>query len=248
MRVVTVRKSDPKTGAPIEETYDADTRELLGSGPVSQIKHVLTGDEEAEKEEKVAAVRSAGKRVEGYLTAGEAAGGAIADIDTGLSLLNEVETGFGASAVLKLKQAGKFMGLDVKGVEKAEQLQSILGSQVMAYVNQTKGAVSDKEMKLFEGYSASMGKSPEGNRLILTAAKRHATRAREISILVNQMQKDGKRANEIVSAVADFQDANPLFDELKKVSEKSATPATAPTAPTAATALPKLPPKWKMVP
>ncbi len=251
-KTVEVRKTDPKTGNAIIETYDADTRELLGSGPVSQSKHVLTPEEKAKEVELTKFAEKDVETVNGYLAAGDAAGGAIADIDRGLSLLNEVETGFGAAAVQKLKQAGRFMGVDTKGVEKAEELQNILGGQVMTYVNQTKGAVSDKEMKLFEGYAASMGKTPEGNRLILTAARRHATRARDIAIMVSEARDDGKNANEIRTLVRKYQNENPLFDELKKGSEKgsekTAAPATAPTAPTAATALPKLPAKWKMVP
>jgi len=72
-----------------------------------------------------------------------------------------VYTGWGGDFAT---QAGKFFGQDVAD---KELFASLSVDRVLAYTSQTKGAISDREMSLFEGAATSLSKSVDGNRLLL---------------------------------------------------------------------------------
>lgn len=125
------------------------------------------------------------------------------------ALLDEVRTGFGAEAVTKAK---RLLGQDVAN---AEQLQTLLGDQVMARVGQTKGAVSEKEMELFQQFSANFGKTNEGNRKIVDFAMKAAERAKKIQTAINDGFRTGKDPFTIEQEVQAIREANPITDALQ---------------------------------
>jgi hypothetical protein len=125
------------------------------------------------------------------------------------ALLEEVRTGFGADTITKAQRM--FPGVDVS---KREQLQTLLGDQVMARIGQTKGAVSEKEMDLFTQYSANFGKTTEGNKRIINFAIKAAERAKKISAVIDAGMESGKTPFEINREVKAIQDAEPLESTL----------------------------------
>jgi hypothetical protein len=125
------------------------------------------------------------------------------------ALLEEVRTGFGADTITKAQRM--FPGVDVS---KREQLQTLLGDQVMARIGQTKGAVSEKEMDLFTQYSANFGKTTEGNKRIINFAIKAAERAKKISAVIDAGMESGKTPFEINREVKALQDAEPLESTL----------------------------------
>jgi len=130
----------------------------------------------------------------------------INSLNRGLALLDDpdVRTGTGAGLEVKLKRLGTALGMDLNGVKNTEALQQILGDAVLSRVNQTKGSISDKEMVLFDSYSASINKTPEGNKAILTALIRVKEREIVIAKMVNDKRRAGKSESEIQADVNDF--------------------------------------------
>jgi len=151
---------------------------------------------------------------------------AIPKLERGLDLLNEVGTGTGEATLLSLKKAVSALGYDVNmdKIASAEELQTIMGDQVMARVAQTKGAVSEKEMALFTEYSANFGKTPEGNRRILRFALATEQRNAEKADLVRSLRREGATSLEIQDSVDQFMAENDLSTML--ATEQPVMPAS----------------------
>ena len=135
-------------------------------------------------------------------------------------LLDKVRTGFGAQAVVEAKKM--FPGVQVAN---EEQLQTLLGDQVMARVAETKGAVSEKEMDLFKQYSANFSKTTEGNKRIIEFAIAAAERAKKIDRVISDGMESGLSPYEINRNVKAAQEAEPLESILTGEAQK--TPASA---------------------
>jgi hypothetical protein len=125
------------------------------------------------------------------------------------ALLDKVRTGFGAETITAAKRL-----LPGVSVANEEQLQTLLGDQVMARVAQTKGAVSEKEMDLFQQYSANFGKTPEGNKRIVDFAIKAAERAKKIDTVITAGLETGKSPFEIQRDIKAIQDSEPLESTL----------------------------------
>ena len=135
----------------------------------------------------------------------------VIKIQRGIGLLEGgVRTGFGASFALKAKQVAEAFGIDTKNLAETEELFTILGDQVMARINQTKGAVSEKEMELFQQYSAGPGKTPEGNKKILQYTLVAARRLQTMTATGMRMQAEGASARQIRDELLRIRNATPL--------------------------------------
>ena len=100
--------------------------------------------------------------------------GRIATLDQSLRILDEnnAYTGTGADFVLGFKKVlySFCMSDDEIGIADAEQFRTNGLKFVMEYIQQTKGAVSDAEMKLFAEASPSLLATKGGNRMMLQTA------------------------------------------------------------------------------
>lgn len=149
------------------------------------------------------------------LKGAETLAGTLENLEATEQLLGEVRTGFGAEAAMKAKRL--IPGVDVSS---AEQLQTLLGDQVMARVAQTKGAVSEKEMALFQEFSANFAKTPEGNKKIVQFAKKAAIRAKKIQAVITDGFATGKTPFEIQAEVLKLQNSEPITDALQPPTTK----------------------------
>ena len=138
------------------------------------------------------------------------------DLNRMLKLLDTVGTGALEEDILKVKQLGRTLGFDVdeRNIANAEQLRVLLGDQVMARVEQTKGAVSEREMQLFTSYSANYGNSVQGNKLILEFQLLKAERDIEIGEMVRNLRKQGKSTLDIEENIHAYVQENPLLPGL----------------------------------
>ena len=82
-----------------------------------------------------------------------------------LGLLGGINTGKWDELQLA---AGQWLGMDVASEEMFFSLSTL---KVMEYTEMTKGAISDAEMDLFRAAAVGMGKTTEGNRMLLQFAK-----------------------------------------------------------------------------
>ena len=105
----------------------------------------------------------------------EADNDARALIDSSLALLDsgDLYTGAGGEAYLNLQKVLSVFGAPVNLTSMAagEAFRSKAMSFVLQYISQTKGAISNAEMKKFEAAAMGLGNTVLGNRLILDVAK-----------------------------------------------------------------------------
>jgi hypothetical protein len=126
----------------------------------------------------------------------------IADIDQALALLDSVpEQGALGNLIVGTKQLGARIGLNMEGIENAEQLRVLLGNFMLQRVQETKGSVSDKEMDTFSKISPNLLNTPEGNRVILEFVKQIEARKRIISQMIQKKRDRGKSAAQIRSEI-----------------------------------------------
>ena len=176
----------------------------------------LPTDQQILRDDVLHRADAARERNTGYLNDMAASRDMLPQLLETMALLDEVETGFGAETILKAKKLGKTLGMDVDeaNIASAELLQKFLGDQVMSRIAETKGAVSQKEMDLFTEYSASFGKTPEGNKKIVAFQIARAQRAIQIGEMVRKMQRDGRTSMQISDAVGDYLRDNDLSEIL----------------------------------
>jgi len=118
----------------------------------------------------------------------------------------------------------------------AQALNSVAGSFVMAQVQKTKGAVSDREMAYFMKISANIGNSPLGNQLIINMARSINDRIIQEDILLQKYLAKQRKDNPKIAAYdlelgwkkeqAKFRQENQLFegdikDEIKLFHEEN---------------------------
>jgi len=129
---------------------------------------------------------TAGKSLEKIATDGEAAQTNMRNINSmGRLMISVPEVGALADFRLKWSKLAKTFGAGpefiksiggVKNVAQAEAIKASGMSFVLAFVSQTKGSISEKEMALFEGASPGLQNTRKGNLIILNFAKSLAQR------------------------------------------------------------------------
>jgi hypothetical protein len=100
----------------------------------------------------------------------------LATIDQSIAMLNEgLWTGVGGDFVTYGKQLASTFGFsEPDWAAGAEQFKVNTMKAVMSWISQTKGAISEKEMKLFADAAPGLGKTEAGNRLILNTMREAA--------------------------------------------------------------------------
>lgn len=149
---------------------------------------------------------------EATIAAGKESMKNMGDVNRGIGILEEgIRTGSFAGKETQLERLGTLFGIEAKDLKDREQLQEVLGSAVLKRVNQTKGSISDKEMSLFDSYSASINKSPAGNLAIMRAYAKSLQRDVDIAKQIQSLRAAGKPEREIQSTINNFVLENPLF-------------------------------------
>lgn len=211
------------TGVPVVREGVLGVASKSASGMAQSRAYPSVEEQSAAKQDQIR-TEGAYKFNEGLIDSGFKARQEIRGLDQAAKLLDTVETGFGQDAILKAKQIGRTLGVDVGDIKDAEQLRTFFGDAVMARVAQTKGAISDKEMSLFADYSANFKNTPDGNKAILGFAKQAAERSVQLSKMVRDMRGKGSNENDIQLAVEKFQDDNPLTIAPEKTPTASGKP------------------------
>ena len=138
--------------------------------------------------------------------------------DRALGLLADpnVWTGFGEETIMDVKSAMITLGLatdeQIASVAGMEELRQISLDFVMANVSKTKGAVSDREMAIFQAASPNLRNTKAGNERILKAAKAIAIRQQEMYQFFNERVPTGQMKYwEAEEAWNKYVKANPIF-------------------------------------
>ena len=105
------------------------------------------------------------------------------------NLLEKVYTGWGSEAALEAEKLLELFGVNTQAPAK-EAFRSLAMNQILGFVANTKGAISDKEMEAFKSASPSLSNTRAGNKLILKVARKEAEYQRKL------MDHFGKWRNE----------------------------------------------------
>ncbi len=210
---VALYKNDP-------ETYGA----IFDKGAAGD-----TTEEAITRDTGISRAQGAAKRNDVVLEAGLGARANTRRYETMLKLLDNVDTGTFAETLTGVKKAAEGLGIDVdtRGLANAEQLMVLLGDEVMSRISETKGAVSEKEMELFQTFSAGFGKTVEGNRQIIRYKLAQSKRNVALGDTVLKMRKADAPARDIEGAIYSYIN-DPKNDLSTYLQEPEAPPAVEP--------------------
>ena len=161
------------------------------------------------------------------------------DLDILTQTAENLETGKAAPLISDLMKWGQSFGIDMKWlgdmgsasdqVANTEVISVLAGNQLFGKISQTKGAISEKEMDIFESLTTSMSMSPKGlknNAIIMTAIN-------DREILKGQMAEswvageDGKlnsllTRQKVITANGEEKNLtfNEMFDDFVKAEDK----------------------------
>ncbi|MHA2085862.1 MAG: hypothetical protein ACXABD_19135 [Candidatus Thorarchaeota archaeon] len=136
--------------------------------------------------------------------------------EEGINLLNQgLDTGFGENVKLELKKFGNaFLGTDFD-VSDQEVFKSQVEPLMLKYLEETKGAISDREMATFASWSAGLDKDAKSNKRILQSVKNMADRQIKVNNFYADLlmkTNDVRRINlELEKFINDEASNNPIF-------------------------------------
>jgi hypothetical protein len=129
------------------------------------------------------------ENISSNIKAGQAARGALGTVQNMQTLLDEgVRTGFGQDTMLQLGRAGQFFDPEfrVKGLAGQEAFQSFATGIILPQVKQLGVNPTDADLKFISSGSPGLSKTPEGNKLLLSALQLKLNREQDLARFTNQ--------------------------------------------------------------
>ena len=154
------------------------------------------------------------------IKAGRAAVAANSAIQNMQTLLDEgVRTGFGQDTMLQLGRAGQFFDPEfkIKGLAGQEAFQSFATGVILPQVKQLGVNPTDADLKFISTGSPGLSKTPEGNKLLLSALQLKLNREQDLAKFTNQFLASNQElvTKNPVQAYTKFNDA---FDQYTQTS------------------------------
>jgi hypothetical protein len=154
------------------------------------------------------------------IKAGRAAVAANSAVQSMQTLLDEgVRTGFGQDTMLQLGRAGQFFDPEfkVKGLAGQEAFQSFATGVILPQVKQLGLNPTDVDLKFIFTGSPGLSKTPEGNKLLLSALQLKFNREQDLARFTNQFLASNQElaTKNPVQAYTKFNDA---FDQYTQTS------------------------------
>jgi len=154
------------------------------------------------------------------IKAGRAAVAANSAVQSMQTLLDEgVKTGFGQDTMLQLGRVGQFFDPEfkVKGLAGQEAFQSFATGVILPQVKQLGVNPTDADLKFIATGSPGLSKTPEGNKLLLSALQLKLNREQDLAKFTNQFLASNQElvTKNPVQAYTKFNDA---FDQYVQTS------------------------------
>lgn len=209
---------DPATGREqvVQWNGQAGTWEPIGGvqAPKDPLVQVNTGDNSSAFGKK--ADETAATRMSDIVTAGQDASRFMGDMQTLAALGPQIGTGKGAEILATLGPYGQALGFDIAGLDEAQAYQAIVDRMAPAMRPAGSGAASDFDARQFLSSLPSLGRTPEGNQIIietLSAMQQHKIAAAEIAGKALSNEITWQEADRQIAALGDPFNA---FNEYKK--------------------------------
>jgi hypothetical protein len=154
------------------------------------------------------------------IKAGRAAIAANSAVQSMQTLLDEgVRTGFGQDTMLQLGRAGQFFDPEfkIKGLAGQEAFQSFATGVILPQVKQLGVNPTDADLKFISTGSPGLSKTPEGNKLLLSALQLKLNREQDLAKFTNQFLASNQElvTKNPIQAYTKFNDA---FDQYTQTS------------------------------
>lgn len=135
-------------------------------------------------------------------------------------------TGGLTSFVNEMKVIGESLGIDLpegyqKDMADIGAFRQLTGQFLFEAMSNTKGAITEREMKLFRQISPDIDNSRAANKLMLEIYVKAGDRAKQRRDLIRDLQKEDVDPRQIQIAIEDFDDANSLMDDIRSLPRKT---------------------------
>lgn len=190
---------------------------------------VNTGDNSGAFAKK--ADETAATRMSDYVTAGNDATNFVGDLQTLAAISQNLETGKGAEVLAALGPFAEMAGIDIEGLGEAQAYDAIISRMAPAMRIPGSGASSDFDARQFLKSLPALGKSPEGNKIVIdtfTGIQQRKIAAAEIAQQALTNQITWQEADKKIAALGDPYTA---FNEYRKRAEAPKAEPGAPAAP-----------------
>lgn len=195
----TKRAIDPTTGQLVYAT-EADIQQRGLTPPPPQPLVSLSNTEETAESKKVGGFY--GEQFTTLQKAGMSARAQNNRLDQLGALLDQVETGAGAQALLGLKRWGRRFGIEMgDDIGPAEAAQALSAEMALELRNPAggagmPGAMSDRDREFLESMVPGLGQTKEGRRLLIEARKKLNQRDIEVAKLAREYRKQKGQLDE----------------------------------------------------
>lgn len=183
---------------------------------VTMSQAIRTADQEAKAKTLTNREQASFDANQAYIDAGTTAGRYLPVYGQALNALDDVETGFGTETRMKLQGMMNALGInvDIANLTKLEALYPAIQAGIFQSISESKGAISDKEMQLFEKFGTSFGKSTAGNKMLLRYKLAQAQRAVKIKNMALDLRDEGMPAAQIRRQLDQYVQDNDLSESL----------------------------------
>ena len=198
-------------GKEMTVAINADTGEQVGMVNRAQ-GPVLSANDQLKLEEEKLLLGDANTRVKNYLQLGDDAGASRAQLSVIRNTLKDPDlyAGPGADIVALGKRMASGLGMDIKGLDSYEKLNSVIGGQVLERIKVLRPA-SDTDIKILQNYFNSTTKTKEGNEAVADVLDRAEEYKQERADYIRELKDEGKRVTEIDRLVSKWEKKNPLI-------------------------------------
>ncbi len=213
---------DPMTGQQV----------VMGQGPRFSPQAMMPPGLKSEAE-KVGSVY--GGQFEGYLNAGQAGREMTMKLDRYEQLLDQVDTGAFATPRKAISRVFNFLGVDpgemgIGDLGSAEAMDALRTQLATVFIGDTKGAVSDAEMRMFLDSVGGLATSKQGNKLIVETLRKIADRKKDVANLAERYRGRMGSIQGFGEVLDEYNRQNPLFDselqqKYQQVEAKASRPA-----------------------
>lgn len=217
----------PEAPKPIEVggvLLDPITREVIfdsrqEKGPAAVVNVGGEGENSGAFNKK--ADEAAAARFDGYVQAGNNANRMMGDINALVALAPQIGTGKEAEIKAALGPYAEALGFDIEGLDEAQAFQSIVDRMAPAMRPAGSGASSDFDAKQFLSSLPQLGRTPEGNQIIIqtmTALQQHQIAAADIASRAMLPPDDPNflRWQDAEKKIRELGDPYTTFNEYKK--------------------------------
>ena len=166
----------------VQQGFQGTLQDWLAAKPMAGGVTVNTGDNSGAFGKK--ADELAATRLGDIVTGGQGAAQFMGDIQTLAALGAQVDTGKGAEIMNTLGPYAQAMGIDIAGLGEGQAYQAVIDRLAPQMRPVGAGATSDFDARQFLSSLPGLGKTPEGNAIImqtLSAVQEHKMAAAEIA-------------------------------------------------------------------